>query len=212
MSSFYERHGKRLLDVAGAGLMLVPAAPVMAAIAAVLWRTQGRPILFTQERVGRDDTPFRIYKFRTMIPEAADQGAGLWFEHDDPRITPIGRWLRATSLDELPQLWNVLRGDMSLVGPRPKPRELIERYRSHYLETLRVRPGISHLPGISGRNTLRRSQMIELDQRYVRNITFAGDAGMLLRTIPVVLFQRGFAAQDESEEWVEDVPPDGAPV
>jgi lipopolysaccharide/colanic/teichoic acid biosynthesis glycosyltransferase len=212
MSSFYQRHGKRLLDVAGAGLMLVPAAPVMGAIAAVLWRTQGRPVIFTQDRVGRDDSTFRIYKFRTMIPGAADQGAGLWFEADDPRITPIGRWLRTTSLDELPQLWNVLRGDMSLVGPRPKPRELIDRYRSHYLETLRVRPGVSHLPGISGRNTLRRSQMIELDQRYVRSITFTGDVGMLLRTIPVVLFRRGFEAENETEEWVEDVPPDGAPA
>jgi lipopolysaccharide/colanic/teichoic acid biosynthesis glycosyltransferase len=212
MPSFYERHGKRLLDVAGAGLVLVPAAPVMAAIAALLWRTQGRPILFAQERVGRDDATFTIYKFRTMVEGAASQGAGLWFDRDDPRVTPLGRWLRATSLDELPQLWNVLRGDMSLVGPRPKPRELIDRYRSHYLETLRVRPGVTHLPGISGRNTLRRSQMIELDQRYVGNITLAGDLAMLLKTVPVVLFRRGFEAHDESEEWVEDVPPDGAPA
>jgi lipopolysaccharide/colanic/teichoic acid biosynthesis glycosyltransferase len=208
----YERGGKRLLDIAGAGAMAVAAAPVMGAVAAVLWRTQGRPVIFTQQRVGRHGEEFTIYKFRTMIRGAAGQGAGLWFERDDPRITPVGKWLRATSLDELPQLWNVIRGDMSLVGPRPKPRELIDRYRSHYEPTLAVRPGLSHLPGISGRNTLRRSQMIALDQEYVRRITLVGDLRLLLRTVPVVLFRRGFEAENETEEWVEDVPPDGAPA
>ena len=208
----YERGGKRALDLAGAGAMAVVAAPVMGAVAAALWRTQGRPIIFSQQRVGRGGREFTIYKFRTMIRGAAHQGQGLWFERDDPRITPLGKWLRATSLDELPQLWNIIRGDMSLVGPRPKPPELIERYRSHYEPTLAVRPGLSHLPGVSGRNTLRRSQMIALDQEYVRHITFLGDMRLLLRTVPVVLFRRGFTAENETEEWVEDVPPDGAPA
>jgi lipopolysaccharide/colanic/teichoic acid biosynthesis glycosyltransferase len=208
----YQAAGKRALDIVGAGAMAVAAAPVMGAVAVVLWRSQGRPILFTQQRVGRGGKDFTIYKFRTMIRGAADQGAGLWFERNDPRITPFGKFLRASSLDELPQLWNVLRGDMSLVGPRPKPRELIDRYRSHYQPTLAVRPGLSHLPGVSGRNTLRRSRMIELDQQYVRNITLLGDLRLLLRTVPVVLLRRGFDAANESEEWVEDVPPDGAPA
>jgi lipopolysaccharide/colanic/teichoic acid biosynthesis glycosyltransferase len=208
----YQAGGKRALDIVGAGAMAVAAAPVMGAVAVVLWRSQGRPILFTQQRVGRGGKDFTIYKFRTMIRGAADQGAGLWFERNDPRITPFGKFLRASSLDELPQLWNVLRGDMSLVGPRPKPRELIDRYRSHYQPTLAVRPGLSHLPGVSGRNTLRRSRMIELDQQYVRNITLLGDLRLLLRTVPVVLLRRGFDAANESEEWVEDVPPDGAPA
>jgi lipopolysaccharide/colanic/teichoic acid biosynthesis glycosyltransferase len=208
----YQAAGKRALDIVGAGAMAVAAAPVMGAVAVALWRSQGRPILFTQRRVGRGGEDFTIYKFRTMIRGAADQGAGLWFERNDPRITPFGKFLRASSLDELPQLWNVLRGDMSLVGPRPKPRELIDRYRSHYQPTLAVRPGLSHLPGVSGRNTLRRSRMIELDQEYVRNITLLGDLRLLLRTVPVVLLRRGFDAANESEEWVEDVPPDGAPA
>jgi lipopolysaccharide/colanic/teichoic acid biosynthesis glycosyltransferase len=210
VAAFYERHGKRALDLVGASAMLVVAAPVMGAVAAVLWRTQGRPILFTQARVGKGGRDFTILKFRTMVPGAAEQGAGLWFEPGDPRITPVGAFLRASSLDELPQVMNVLRGDMSLVGPRPKPRELVERYRSHYAETLRVRPGITHLPGVSGRNTLRRSQMIALDQHYVRTLSFGNDLRILLRTVPVVLLRRGFHAQDESEEWVEDVPPDPA--
>ena len=167
----YTRIGKRALDVTGAGLMAVVTAPVMGAIAVALWRTQGRPILFTQQRVGRDDRDFTIYKFRTMIRGASSQGAGLWFERNDPRITPLGKWLRASSLDELPQLWNVIRGD-----------------------------------------TLRRSQMIEMDQRYVRDITLSGDLSLLLRTVPVVLFRHGFDAENESEQWVEDVPPDGYPA
>jgi lipopolysaccharide/colanic/teichoic acid biosynthesis glycosyltransferase len=208
----YQAAGKRALDIVGAGAMAVAAAPVMGAVAVALWRSQGRPILFTQQRVGRGGEDFTIYKFRTMIRGAADQGAGLWFERNDPRITPFGKFLRASSLDELPQLWNVLRGDMSLVGPRPKPRELIDRYRSHYQPTLAVRPGLSHLPGVSGRNTLRRSRMIELDQQYVRNITLLGDLRLLLRTVPVVLLRHGFDAENESEEWVEDVPPDRAPA
>ena len=208
----YERGGKRVLDIAGAGAMAVVTAPVMGAVAAALWRTQGCPIIFTQQRVGRDGREFTIYKFRTMIRGAANQGQGLWFERNDPRITPLGKWLRATSIDELPQLWNVIKGDMSLVGPRPKPPELIARYRSHYEPTLAVRPGLSHLPGVSGRNTLRRSQMIALDQEYVRHITFLGDLRLLLRTVPVVIFRHGFDAENETEEWVEDVPPDGAPA
>src|SRR3954471_20521714 len=137
----YIRAGKRALDVTGAGLMAVVTAPVMGVIAVALWRTQGRPILFIQQRVGRDDRDFTIYKFRTMIRGASTQGAGLWFERDDPRITPLGKWLRASTLGEMPTLWTVSGGDMSLFAPRPKPRELIDRSRSHYRETLAVRPG-----------------------------------------------------------------------
>jgi len=182
----------------------------MGAIALALWRTQGRPILFTQLRVGKDDREFTILKFRTMVPDAAAQGAGLWFEPDDPRITPLGTLLRSTSLDELPQLLNVLRGDMSLVGPRPKPREIVDRYRSRYEPTLRVKPGLTHLGAVRGRNTLRRSQLIELDQEYARAVTLRGDLAILLATVPVVLLRKGFFAEDESEEWMEDVPPDPA--
>ena len=206
--TFYERHGKRALDVAGGAVLGVAGAPLMAAAAALLWRSQGRPILFHQTRVGRDDREFTIVKFRTMVPGAAARGAGMWFEPDDPRVTPIGRWLRATSIDELPQVWNVLKGDMSLVGPRPKPREIIDRYRSRYGQTLRVRPGLTCLAAVEGRNTLRRSQMIDADQRYASRVTLASDLGILLRTVSVVLLRRGYHAVDESEEYVEDVAAD----
>jgi lipopolysaccharide/colanic/teichoic acid biosynthesis glycosyltransferase len=205
---FYERYGKRALDIAGGAALSVAGAPFMAVAAAVLWRSQGRPILFHQTRVGRDGREFTIVKFRTMVPGAAHHGAGMWFEPDDPRVTPAGRWLRATSIDELPQVWNVLRGDMSLVGPRPKPREIVDRYMSRYRETLTVRPGLTCLAAVEGRNTLRRSQMIDADQRYVRRVTFRSDLAILLRTAVVVVLRRGYHAADESEDWVEDVAAD----
>ena len=174
MSGWYQRRGKRALDVVGATAMGIVAAPLAAAAAAALWKTQGRPILFTQIRIGMGEQDFTIYKFRTMVMDAAAQGAGMWFDRDDPRVTPVGRFLRASSIDELPQIWNVLRGDMSLVGPRPKPHEITDRYHSHYEETLQVRPGLTCLAAIEGRNTLKRSQMIDADQRYVRSVSFLG--------------------------------------
>jgi lipopolysaccharide/colanic/teichoic acid biosynthesis glycosyltransferase len=209
--SLYERAGKRVLDVIGGTVLAIVSAPVMAAAAAALVRGQGRPVLFHQERVGQDGRVFTVVKFRTMVVGAASQGAGMWFEPDDPRVTPVGRWLRATSIDELPQVWNVLRGDMSLVGPRPKPPEIVDRYRSRYQPTLAVKPGLTCLAAIEGRNTLRRSQHIDADIRYARRVTLAHDVAILLRTVPVVLLRRGFHATDESEEWMEDVPPDHAP-
>jgi lipopolysaccharide/colanic/teichoic acid biosynthesis glycosyltransferase len=208
----YRRYGKRLLDVVGASVMAAAAAPVAGAAAAILWRTQGRPILFTQERAGLDGRPFTIYKFRTMVHDAASRGAGLWFDRDDPRVTPVGAFLRSTSIDELPQIWNVLRGEMSLVGPRPKPPEIISRYLSRYRETLQVRPGLTCYSAVEGRNTLRRSQMIEADRRYVRELSLVTDLRILARTVPTVLLRRGFFADDESEEFVEDVPPDPVPA
>ena len=212
MSGWYERGGKRALDVVGATAMGIVAAPLAAAAAAALWKTQGRPLMFTQIRAGMGENDFTIYKFRTMVIDAASQGAGMWFDRDDPRVTPVGRFLRASSIDELPQIWNVLRGDMSLVGPRPKPHEIIDRYHSHYRETLTVRPGLTCLAAIEGRNTLKRSQMIDADQRYVQSVSLLGDLRILALTVPVVLLRKGFHADDESEEFVEDVPPDLAPA
>jgi lipopolysaccharide/colanic/teichoic acid biosynthesis glycosyltransferase len=182
----------------------------MGTVAAALWATQGRPILFRQQRVGKDDREFTIYKFRSMTVGAQGEGDGLWYVRGDRRITALGGLLRSTSLDELPQFLNVLRGDMSLVGPRPKPREIIDRYKSRYAETLRVPPGLTCLAAIEGRNELRRSQMIDADQRYARHVTLAEDLRILAATVPVVLFRRGFFVADRSEASTEDVEPDPA--
>ena len=206
--SLYERHGKRALDLAALAVAAPIAAPLLAAAAGALLVTQGRPVLFRQARVGRDGEEFTILKFRTMKPGSEHDGDGYWGTADDPRITPLGRILRSTSLDELPQLVNVLRGEMSLVGPRPKPRDIVERYASRYAETLRVRPGLTCLWAIRGRNELRRSQLIELDQEYARDVTFRGDLRILLETIPVVLLRKGFFTEERSEGWMEDVEPD----
>jgi lipopolysaccharide/colanic/teichoic acid biosynthesis glycosyltransferase len=208
--SLYERYGKRAFDLAAAAIAMPVAAPLIGGIAAAAWAMQGRPILFRQARVGRGGEGFEILKFRTMTVGARDQGDGLWGGADDPRVTPLGRVLRSTSMDELPQLLNVLRGEMSLVGPRPKPREIIDRYRSRYAETLRVAPGLTCLWAIRGRNELKRSQLIALDQEYARHVTFTGDLRILLETVPVVLLRKGFFTPVRTEGWMEDVEPDAA--
>jgi lipopolysaccharide/colanic/teichoic acid biosynthesis glycosyltransferase len=208
MSGFYERHGKRLLDLAAVTLAAPVAGPLLAGIAVAVAATDGRPVLFRQSRVGKDGEEFTILKFRTMRVGTEHHGDGYWGTADDARITPVGRILRSTSLDELPQLLNVLRGEMSLVGPRPKPRDIVDRYRTRYAETLRVPPGLTCLTAIRGRNELRRSQLIELDLEYVRNVSLLGDLRILLETVPVVLLRRGFFTEERSEGWMEDVEPD----
>jgi lipopolysaccharide/colanic/teichoic acid biosynthesis glycosyltransferase len=205
--SRYRRYGKRVLDVALTAAAMPVAAPLLAGIAAAVAATQGRPVLFRQRRVGLGGEEFDILKFRTMTIGTEHAGDGLWGAADDPRVTPLGKVLRSTSLDELPQLLNILGGDMSLVGPRPKPREIIDRYRSRYEETLTVRPGLTCLWAIRGRNELKRSELIAADQEYARDVTLAGDLKILIATIPVVLFRKGFFTPERSEEWMEDVEP-----
>jgi len=202
----YERYGKRLFDLAGAGAGLVTIAPLLGALAGLVYATSGRPVFFRQERVGRHRRVFRIFKFRTMVPDAVAQGRGYYIEADDPRITRCGAWLRATSLDELPQLFNVLRGEMSLVGPRPNLVMVVERYGSRYDRIVTARPGVTGLVAIRGRNRLRRSEMIALDDEYVARITMLGDLRILLETVPAVVLRRG-ASDDVTEEFIEDIPP-----
>jgi lipopolysaccharide/colanic/teichoic acid biosynthesis glycosyltransferase len=206
--TFYQRHGKRMLDLTAALAAMPIVAPLTAGIAAALWATQGRPILFRQERVGEGDRDFDIYKFRTMTVGARRHGDGLWGAADDPRVTRLGRVLRSTSMDELPQFFNILRGEMSLVGPRPKPREIVDRYKSRYAETLTVPPGLTCLWAIRGRNELKRSQLVELDRAYAADVSLLGDLRILLETIPVVLFRKGFVTPDRTEDWMEDIPAD----
>lgn len=206
----YDPHGKRALDLAAVALAAPIAAPLMGGIALASLLTQGRPVLFRQARVGQDGEEFTILKFRTMAAGSEHHGDGYWGTADDPRITRLGKLLRSTSLDELPQLLNILAGQMSLVGPRPKPRDIVDRYRTRYAETLRAKPGLTCLWAIRGRNELRRSQLIELDLEYVRSVTLAGDLRILLETIPVVLLRQGFFTEERSEGWMEDVEPDPA--
>jgi lipopolysaccharide/colanic/teichoic acid biosynthesis glycosyltransferase len=203
----------RILDIAGAAFLLIVLSPLVAAIAlAIRLDSPGRAI-FRQPRVGRHFEPFTINKFRSMYSGAGHDPhrayvleliagvvvpeqhapAGLYKLTGDRRVTRVGRWLRRSSLDELPQLWNVLRGDMSLVGPRPSLPYETERYPEAWHRRFAVRPGITGLWQVSGRCQLTWEQMIELDLEYVERRSVWLNLWILLRTVPVVLLGRGAA-------------------
>ena len=178
---------KRVLDVAASGVGLVITAPIMAGTAVVVLAGFGRPVLFRQPRPGRNAEVFELVKFRTMV--APDE----YRQTDAERLTPVGRFLRSTSLDELPTLWNVLRGEMSLVGPRPITLAELPRYgqvRWHYLS---VRPGMTGLWQVSGRNDTTYDERVELDREFVEQHSLRLRLSILLRTLRVVI--RGSGAR-----------------
>ena len=177
----------RVADVALAGLGLVVASPVLAAAALAVKLEDGGPVLFRQTRVGKAGADFELLKLRTMVEGAERQGAGYAIDRGDPRITSVGRVLRRTSIDELPQLWNVLRGDMSVVGPRPTLRYQVERYTERQRRRLEIRPGLTGWAQIHGRATLPWADKIELDVWYVEHRSPLVDLKILLRT-PLALF------------------------
>jgi sugar transferase EpsL len=181
---------KRLLDLVLSLLLLVLFAIPMALVAVAIRLRMGRPILYTQVRPGLDEKLFRLYKFRTMVD--ADDPFRLKLDDGD-RITPLGRFLRTTSLDELPQLWNVVRGDMSLVGPRPLLPAYLGRYTDRQARRHEVRPGITGLAQISGRNALTWPERLELDVRYVEQRSLWLDLVILLRTVGRVLRREGIS-------------------
>lgn len=209
-TTFYARHGKRAMDLALAVPGTVLISPLLGGLALVVKTTSGSPVFFRQERVGKDGRVFRIFKFRTMVVGAVDKGAGIYLEENDSRITWAGNWLRATSLDELPQVFNVLRGEMSLVGPRPNLPEIVARYGRRYDRILKVKPGMTCLVAVRGRNRLRRSQMFAYDDEYVRTMGLWQDLRIIAETLPAVLLRRG-STNDVSEEFLEDVEPELVP-
>ena len=177
----------RAADVAVAGAALLVASPVLGLAAlAVKLRDRG-PALYRQTRVGKDGADFELLKLRTMVVGAETQGAGLAVNRGDPRITEVGRVLRRLSLDELPQLWNVVRGDMSVIGPRPTLRYQVERYTPHQRRRLDVRPGITGWAQVHGRAALPWEERIELDVWYVEHRTPWLDLKILAKT-PFALF------------------------
>jgi lipopolysaccharide/colanic/teichoic acid biosynthesis glycosyltransferase len=178
----------RALDVAGASVGLAVAAPVLAAAAAAIKLEDGGPVLYRQRRVGRDGREFELLKLRTMVVGAERQGAGFAVNEGDPRITRAGRALRRLSLDELPQLWNVVRGDMSLVGPRPTLAYQVEQYTPRQRRRLEVKPGLTGWAQIHGRAALPWDERIELDVWYVEHRSPLVDLRILLRT-PLALFR-----------------------
>ena len=182
---------KRAVDLAIAVPAAAAAGPAMAAIGLWVRRDSPGPALYRQRRIGYAGEPFTLYKFRTMVVGAEGIGAGLAISDGDDRITRAGRRLRRLSLDELPQLWNVIRGDMSLVGPRPTVASQVERYDARQRRRLLARPGLTGLAQVSGRNAIPWSERIEIDLAYVDRWSPRRDLAILARTARVVLGRRG---------------------
>lgn len=188
---------KRAFDIAFSAIALLLLIPVFLVVAILIKRDDGGPVFFRQQRVGRYGEPFTIHKFRTMCLDAeariddliaANGGAALLFKlEDDPRITPIGRFLRKYSLDELPQFWSVLRGGMSVVGPRPQVSREVAEYSDIHHRRLLIKPGITGLWQVNGRSELSMEDSIRLDLRYVENWSLVGDVTIVLKTVGVVM-------------------------
>ena len=193
----------RAADVALAGSALVLASPLLALAAVAVKLEDGGPVLYRQTRVGRDGADFELLKLRTMVVGAEKMGAGLSVNRGDSRITRAGRVLRRLSADELPQLWNVVRGDMSVIGPRPTLRYQVERYDERQRHRLDVKPGITGWAQIHGRATLPWAERIELDLWYVRHRDWKTDLLILLRT-PLALV--GGTYKGETGGWRDPGP------
>ena len=178
----------RVADLALAGGTLLVASPLLAVAAVAVKLQDGGPVLYRQTRVGRDGVDFELLKLRTMVVGAEKMGAGLAVDHGDSRITRTGRLLRKLSLDELPQLWNVVRGEMSVIGPRPTLRYQVEQYDERQRHRLDVKPGITGWAQVNGRAALPWSDRIELDVWYVEHRTPLLDLKILART-PFALFR-----------------------
>ena len=183
--------GRRALDLVVAGLLLLLSAPVVAvAVVVIRIESRGHPI-YRQRRVGRDGRAFEVYKLRTMVSGAEHMGAGLAVDVDDARITRIGRFLRRTSIDELPNLINVLRGEMSLVGPRPTVQVQVDRYTDRQRGRLVARPGITGWAQVNGRASLPWAERIELDLWYVEHASLRLDLRILARTARMAVTGHG---------------------
>jgi lipopolysaccharide/colanic/teichoic acid biosynthesis glycosyltransferase len=193
---------KRLLDVLLSLLGLIVLSPLFLLIALLIKCTDGGPVFYVSTRIGKWGRPFRFYKFRSMHPGADKEKPGLLKQNihkegvtfkipDDPRVTWIGKIIRRLSLDELPQLYNVLRGEMSLVGPRPAIPEEVEKYSLENRKRLDITPGITGLWQVSGRSKLNFSKQVTLDVAYIESQSFWSDMLILLKTIPAVILGRG---------------------
>ena len=185
---------KRFFDIIVSAVALLCLLPVLAILALWIKADSAGPALFRSRRLGRGGTPFTMYKLRTMklnSPRLENPDGSCYAASGDPRLSRVGRILREFSLDELPQLWNVLTGQMSLIGPRPDEVAEARHYDSLFLEKLRVRPGITNLPAVSGRNSLTWRRRAELDKYYVDHLSLKLDLEILLRTPGVVLSRKG---------------------
>ena len=195
---------RRAIDVAVAAVALLIASPLLALAALAIAVESRGGVIYRQRRVGRDGAEFDVLKLRTMVAGAEGIGAGLWVDAGDPRITRVGALLRRTSLDELPNLWNVLRGEMSLIGPRPTVPEQVAVYSERQRGRLAIRPGITGWAQVNGRAALPWGQRIELDLYYIEHRSPALDLRIIARTLPMLL-HGGDLYRGDTGGW--DLPP-----
>ena len=191
----YERWLKRPADLVFSSVATAALSPVMIATGLLVRAKLGSPVLFTQDRPGKDGKIFKLYKFRTMTDERDENGELL---PDEVRLTPFGKMLRSTSLDELPELINIIKGDMSIVGPRPLLVRYLGRYNERQARRHEVRPGLTGLAQVHGRNSASWNEKFDWDIKYVEKITFLGDCRILLDTIRVVLTHEGISSESSA--------------
>ncbi len=188
----YRKYIKRLFDVIISLFVLIILSPIMLITAILVRIILGSPVIFKQERLGKDEKIFTLYKFRSMTDEKDESGKLL---PDSKRLTKFGKTLRSLSLDELPQLFNVLKGDMSLIGPRPLLVEYLERYNEEQRHRHDVRPGITGLAQCSGRNLLSWQEKFKLDVEYSRNVSFLKDVKIFFNTIKILFKREGISQE-----------------
>jgi lipopolysaccharide/colanic/teichoic acid biosynthesis glycosyltransferase len=191
----------RALDIVLAAVLLVVTAPLLALVALAIRLESRGPVFYRQRRVGRHGRLFQLWKLRTMVPGAEAMGAGIYVLEGDPRITRVGRMLRRFSFDELPNLLNVLQGDMAMVGPRPTVQEQVDRYTERQRRRLEVKPGITGWAQINGRTSLPWPERIELDVWYVEHRSVRLDLRILARTARMLATGRGLYSEDLKQGW-----------
>ena len=191
----------RALDLALAGALLIVTSPLLALAALVIRLESHGPAFYRQRRVGVGGEPFDLWKLRTMVPGAEAMGAGIYVLEGDPRITRVGRMLRRLSLDELPNLINVVKGDMALVGPRPTIQEQVDRYTERQRRRLEVKPGITGWAQVNGRVSLPWPERIELDVWYVEHRSLWLDLKILGLTVKLLVSGRGLYSEDPRQGW-----------
>lgn len=191
----YERVIKRPQDFLCALLAIIVLSPILLVVAILVRVKLGSPVLFTQERPGRNGKIFKLYKFRTMLPP---KDGVIDPAQDADRLTPFGKKLRSTSLDELPELFNMIKGDMAVVGPRPLLVQYLSRYNEHQARRHEVRPGFTGLAQVSGRNAISWEEKFDLDVQYVDCITFIGDWKIIFKTLKTVIKRDGISAEGEA--------------
>lgn len=198
----YKKHIKRLLDIFFSLFLIIVLSPIFILVGLLILIFLGYPIIFKQERPGKNEKIFTMYKFRTMNSKKDKNGNLL---PDEKRLTKFGKILRKTSLDELPEIFNILKGDMSFIGPRPLLVEYLDYYTEKEKHRHDVRPGLTGLAQVSGRNNLTWDKRFKKDLEYIKNITFIGDIKILFLTIKKVLFKEDIQACTTSEPYLYDV-------